>query len=497
MAVPATESRELVDAVLAGSPDSILVTDHDGRVVVANPAAQALFGYTADELVGLPIDELVPVEARASHSKQRAHFVRAGVPRRMGSLARLEALARDGRRIPVDVSLNPVRVGAEDFVIAYVRETLPRGRMLRQIEAANEITEHLLGGSPLTEVLTLVAARARWLTEGVAAWVVTPTRKGPLVITAVDGPGTEIFLGVELSATESRSARAMARRVPELIDDLSVAANVPPQAAVLRLGPGLYVPMVSADRSVGTLIIARPKGAHAFADFDVMLSVAFAGAAATAITLVEARTELEQRRVTAELERIAMDLHDRVIQRVFGIGMSLEGVRGSVGGAVGDRIGAAVDGLDEVIQELRQSIFRLSQPMLPERSLRGKLLALGERYAGQLGFAPAVKLRGPIDVMVSDDASAELVAICEEALSNVALHAQATQAHVLVAMDEGDIVLEIGDNGIGVPPGTEARGGLRSMATRAEKLGGSCTAELGHPRGTVIRCRVPADLQSG
>jgi len=485
----------LIGAIFAGSPDAIVVVDSSGRIVLSSSAVTTVFGYYPEELVGEPVEVLLPAESRQIHPTHRRRFTTSGRARQMGSGIQLMGLTRDGRRVPIDVSLTPVMVSDERYVAAFVRDASARRRTIEQVEAANDLTRRLLAGSALEEVLPLVTVKARALMAAAAAWLVMPSPDGPLVVNAADGPGTDILLGVQLSEVTSRSAQVMQRGEVDLVADLSLASNVPKAAAVLGLGPGLYVPISSAAGCVGTLVVARAAGSPGFDDFEVALAESYAGAAAVAMALGAARGAFDRLRLQEEDDRIARDLHDKVIQRAFAIGMSLEAVRGMAPPVVEARLVAAVDGLDEMIGELRNSIFRLSQPAGSDQGLRGRLFALIDRVTQQLGFSPRVAVRGALEVAVSTKVAEELLTVCAEALSNVARHSSAQNVQVVVAVEEGWVVLTVTDDGVGPgPDGVErsAGNGLRNMTDRATQLGGRCLVTSVEPHGTAVDWRVPA-----
>ena len=350
----------LIGAVFSNSSDAVIVVDDVGSIVLASAAITPLFGYYPEELVGESIELLVPDEHRDRHPRHRDSFVAMGRARRMGSGLQLYGLARDGTRLPIDVSLNPTEVGGRRYVAAFVRDATDRIRTSRQLEAANEVTSLLLTGASIDETLRLIMARARELVGGVAAWSAIPGSDEVLSIEAVDGPRTEVLFGMELSITESRAGRVVTSGEIDEVDEVTEAPNVPDAVRALGLGPAIYVPLAHEGARVGVLVIARRRGEPPFDRFDVNLISLFANAASVALVLGTNRLELDRLRVFEEDERIAGGLHDSVIQRAFAIALSLQAVRGFAAGQVLERIDSAVDGLDQLIRELRSSIFRLS-----------------------------------------------------------------------------------------------------------------------------------------
>jgi signal transduction histidine kinase len=194
-------------------------------------------------------------------------------------------------------------------------------------------------------------------------------------------------------------------------------------------------------------------------------------------------------------ERIARDLHDTVIQRLFATGLSLQGsarlVHTDADAAV-TRIETAVDDLDLTVKHIRSAIFELEASRVPSGSgLRARVLAVGREAIGALGFEPDFFFDGPIDSAVGDDLATELLATLREALSNVARHAQATRVRVEVVVTD-QVMLQVVDDGIGPPASGAARGhGLNNMEARASQWGGTFLLRTNSPKGTALAWQVP------
>ena len=189
-------------------------------------------------------------------------------------------------------------------------------------------------------------------------------------------------------------------------------------------------------------------------------------------------------------ERIARDLHDMVIQRLFAAGMSLQAVQGqALPKVVADRIASTINELDDTIRELRAAIFRLGQSS-EHRSLSAQLTELVHDRARHLGFEPDLRLVGDIDHL-PDFIADQLVATVTEGLSNVVRHAQASSTIVQIEHVRDRLSLSITDDGRGLPDGPKRSGGLSNMMWRAAELGGSCTVDRNDPSGTVLSWNVP------
>jgi two-component system sensor histidine kinase DevS len=192
----------------------------------------------------------------------------------------------------------------------------------------------------------------------------------------------------------------------------------------------------------------------------------------------------------SERERIARDIHDMVIQRLFAAGMSLQAVVGMAEPPmVSERVSSVVDELDDTIRELRSAIFQLGVPDA-RRSLVAHLAAVVDAGSDHLGFTPELRIIGDIDT-IPDFVGEQLVATVTESLSNVARHAKATESEVTVVLDDGALRLTVSDNGVGIVGSPKPNGGLSNIVWRATELGGTCVVQTGSPKGTVISWHVP------
>lgn len=477
--------------LLQASQNAVFVVDSAGVILFASAAVRELFDYEPEDVVGKPIEILVPERFRAVHQRHRQAFVDEGASRAMGLGLELTGRRRDGTEFAIDVGLSPFLAGTERVVGAFVRDASDRLRQEARLRAVNEITQRLLAGEKTEATLTLVAHRARGLVDGALAWVVTPSPRDELIVSAADGESAEAVIGVRISPDTSISKRAMTLRTSILVDDLSVEPAVPAEIRALGFGPGLYCPLSADERVLGALVVARPRGATDFTSSDIALVEVFANSAVVALTLGEDRLELEQLQVTAEHERIGRDLHDTVIQRLFALGMSLQSVERLASGPVAERIETVVDGLDEVIRDIRETIFRLERPTVAQSGLRAEVDEVVAGAAEQLGFIPRVGFQGPVDTATSSQLTPHVVAVLTEALSNIVRHASASAVEVIIAAEDGTLLVSVADDGVGPREGRSAGNGLRNISERAQSLKGSVSITPRKPTGTLVEWRVP------
>jgi signal transduction histidine kinase len=223
---------------------------------------------------------------------------------------------------------------------------------------------------------------------------------------------------------------------------------------------------------------------------DVRLPQQFAEQAGLALQVARARADRERLAVFEDRDRIARDLHDLVIQRLFAVGLALENTARMVGDRpdVAERVGRAVDDLDATIKDIRRSIFALS---VSEQStdVRRAVTDLVDRAARTLKFRPVLDLVGPVGSVIGPSLAPHVTAVLAEALSNVVRHAGAQ--HVEVRVEVGDrLRLTVRDDGRGIPEDA-SRSGLHNMRRRAEELGGSCVVDSAPGAGTTVAWQVP------
>jgi signal transduction histidine kinase len=259
----------------------------------------------------------------------------------------------------------------------------------------------------------------------------------------------------------------------------------------------LGVPIRVRGEVFGNLYLTDKTSAEVFTDVDEELVVGLAAAAGVAIDNARLHARVQELALVDDRARIARDLHDTVIQRLFATGLSLQGAAALIRTdptRASTRVESAVDDLDSTVKQIRSAIFAL-EPAVggPATSgIRSRVLELVNELTPTLGAEPTVLFDGPVDTATPDHLVGDVLATLREALSNVARHAKADHVEVRVRSNDGHLLLDVSDDGIGPPGPEEPRGrGLDNMAARARRLGGSLDLGAGEPRGTVLRWRIP------
>ncbi|MDT7575924.1 MAG: hypothetical protein QOH17_2257 [Pseudonocardiales bacterium] len=361
------------------------------------------------------------------------------------------------------------------------------------LRASATITRRLLSTDP-GNPLQLVVDLARDVAHADLVVVALPTADGAaLRVDVAVGSGADHVTGMRIPVAGSLCGRVLTTGRP-LRDSWNeespgLGSAVP---AELGLDPVLIVPLVGTRQVNGVLIAARQRERAAFTDDDLDMVSGFANQASLALELTEARLEQQRAAVADDRDRIAADLHDHVIQRLFAAGLSLQSVAKQLGPrtSAGERIAENITNLDQTISQIRTTIFKLHRASGAVTSgLRGRILDVLTEVTPALGFSPEIRFTGPLQSVVPDDIGEDLLAVLREALSNIARHANAESAAVDISVHDV-LTLHVVDDGIGIPAITR-RSGLANMAARAERHGGALRVTRGDRAGTELAWTVP------
>jgi signal transduction histidine kinase len=360
----------------------------------------------------------------------------------------------------------------------------------RWLEAAREITEMLLGTVDRTQALRLVATRARDLMEAEVAAILLP---GPspsgFTVEAVAGadPASAAELGLPLH--HEHAATVVRTGEPLVLDEAHGDSPPPPVEGWPLLGAMLLTPMAGGD-TTGVLILGwAPTAGPRIDDETVRLLQTFADQAGLALERARAQADRSRLAIFEDRDRIARDLHDLVIQRLFATGLGLQSLSRMVDEAAADRLTAFVGDVDQTIREIRSTIFGL-QDRHEGDDFRSQVHRVLAEMRPVLGLSPRLVMSGPVGAGVPDSVRPHVLAVLREALSNAARHAAATSVEVELHVGK-QVTLTVRDDGVGVDP-TTRRSGLLNMRQRAVRLGGDMTVEPAEAGGTRLVWTVPA-----
>ncbi|TWH01502.1 histidine kinase/DNA gyrase B/HSP90-like ATPase [Nocardioides sp. J9] len=313
--------------------------------------------------------------------------------------------------------------------------------------ATADIAARLSDPGPLPESCAVVAEQAREVAGADAAWV------------SLGEPGEQATVGYD---------------GVELDDTASV----------------LSVDFAPSARSQGSLSLGwQPDNEDAFHALDRQLVAVYAEQAATSLQLAEARDDQRRLAVLEDRDRIGRDLHDLVIQRLFAVGLGLQGTTRLVDRPeVAARIDQAVDDLDATIKDIRRAIFGLSAVETAD-DIQAEVTRLVERAGATLKFRPTLRFEGPVRTLVPDALAPDLLAVLAEGLSNASRHAEASAVEVVLSAGDR-IMLTVRDDGRGMDDSV-AESGLANIRRRAEKHGGTLEVDSAPGEGTVLTWDVP------
>lgn len=348
--------------------------------------------------------------------------------------------------------------------------------------ASAEVTRELLSPDGV-DALDLVAVRVQEITRASLVAVLLPSDGGTYTVARAAGTYGQDLVGVRTAAQE-KAAPVEPTTGPVALVCGPLGLDLPDVAA----SQALLVPLVDADDPRGLLLVLR-DGPPRFDDTDLSLAEAFAGQAALALGKREVRRAHEAMLVLEDRDRIARDLHDHVIQRLFASGLTLQSVHATIpDGPPRDRLAAQVAEMDETIRQIRRTIFELHDTEPGQGGVRRRLRRIASA-PGDGGAAVALQIDGPVDLALDDALADDVVAVAREGVSNARRHAQAARIELRCVVRGGEVVVTVSDDGRGIPEGA-ARSGLDNLVRRAEARSGSCHVTSG-PGGTTLRWRSP------
>lgn len=355
--------------------------------------------------------------------------------------------------------------------------------------AAAELTASVLGGeSP--DALGELIARVSALVETQAVFVVEldPVHRSASV-TAVAEDGRAVAEGA-IAVDQVRSALEGAQ--PMRLDALPIV----PAEAGWRAGPALVAPFALADDRAAALVAVREAGSAGFTSFELERATALARQAALALELATTRADRQRALLLEERARIARDLHDHVIQQLFGAGIELQSIESALGpGLLAERVDGAVASIDQAIAEIRTAIFALSHQQNGGGSLRHRVLDIVHEVGGSLPEPATVSFSGPVDVVSEPGLADDIAAFVREGLTNVVRHADASSASVSVSASADEIMVTVSDDGHGIGD-TTRRSGLANLDVRAHGRGGALKVDSSSG-GTRLRLHLPVPTTRG
>jgi len=466
------DDGELVEFVTTG------IDDRTRALIGDLPRGRGILGVIIEDPSGLRLRDLSAHPSSVGfppHHPPMTSFL--GMPVRIrgtvfGNLYLTEK-ADGGPFTDADEGLVEELARTAGYVISNARSFALSERRRQWLEASAELAELLQPPVDLDDVLPQIVCTARQVSRAsaVALW------------SSLGTDHDTVSVAPDADADWVAHVLAEARRNVEP-GSSSSAVTVSADGV-----PLVVVPLRSHLAPVTALVAVSQAGAGLLDVQDRDLFAGFADQVALSLDRTQALADRQELALISDRERIARDLHDIVIQRLFATGLQLQGVAAMVGSdAVTERLDASVSELDDTIKAIRGTIFELQDRR--GDSLRASVRGLVKEYVPVLGFTPAVRTSGPVDTAVPPALGSQLLAVLREAVSNVARHALADNAEVDVVVTADHVELRVADDGVGLPDEV-SESGLRNARRRADDLGGELLVAPATGRGTVLVWRVP------
>ncbi|HKN98552.1 MAG TPA: GAF domain-containing sensor histidine kinase [Pseudonocardiaceae bacterium] len=481
------EHGELTDFIYLG------IDDATRELIGDLPTGRGVLGVVIEEGKPLRLDDLAHHPASVgfppNHPPMRAFL---GVPLRtrgavFGRLYLTEK--HDGRPFTEeDEAVVQALAGAAGIAVDNARLYDEAQRRQQWLEASAEVTAQLLGAGDPTEILRLIAGRAVELSGADYTVIALPEdiEAAPqdvteLTVAVAAGLDSAAITGRKIPVTGSTSGAVFSDHVPRVVPRLryDVAAGLG-----VRFGPALALPLSTGDHIQGVLLVVRAPEAQPFDEHELQVVSSFADQASLALQRAESQAERRELELLADRDRIARDLHDHVIQRLFAIGLALQGTkRRARTPGVAERVQDHIDQLHEVIQDIRTAIFDLQVSQVGAGQVRTRLHQVITQLTEDAPLRTTVRMSGALDSL-SAGLAEQAEAVVREAVSNAVRHAKAQELVVTVSVDD-QLVIDVSDDGIGMPAAV-AHSGLHNLRQRALEAGGSFLVEPAASGGTRL-----------
>lgn len=357
-------------------------------------------------------------------------------------------------------------------------------RRERWSAASARVTAEILSSE--SDALPLIADEVAQLVDAELVCIVVPSgTDGQLRVAVARGERADEVRDDAFPSGSGIVGRALESNEPALIERLHEEWQ--PEA-----GPTFIVPLSGGDRMIGALTVTRGAGARRFSAADLELATEFSAQASVAIEIARGRADRSRLELSEDRARIARDLHDHVIQRLFAAGLSLQSTAGR-SPEVGPAILEQVDAIDQAITEIRTVVFALSGGG-PRRgqSLRHRLLDVVAELDHDLGTSPRLSFLGPVDLLVRAELAEDVVAVVRESLTNVARHARASRCDVEVAVEAQELRIRVDDDGVGFVA-SERSSGTANLLVRATSRGGAYSIDARPDGGTRVIWTAPLE----
>ena len=498
-------ARDLVDARFAalgvldsdGGLEHFLHAGIDAETVAAIgdlPTYCGLLGAVFDDPRPIRLDDVAEDERATGfppHHPRMTSFL--GLPIRSGDdfVGQLYLADREGGTFTAeDVELVSAFAATAGTAIEKARLHEQGQARQRWLLASAEISGMLLAPDSGSDPLQVIIEKICELADADLATLVLPAEDpGSFEVAVATGRGSDQLRGMQSSEENTMVEQAMATgrgsRVEAVEDEHRFEGHV---SRVAEVGPLMTVPLSGQQGAQGAIIVGRMSGRRGFTAADLELAEAFGIHAAIARELASARADQQRLTLMKDRSRIARDLHDHVIQRLFAAGLTMQSMTKIEGAPdFSDRLGTVIADIDATIRQIRASIHQLENAGSPPTDVTSIVREIVDQLSPDLGFAPCVHFDGPLGTVVAAAPTDAIAAVVREAVTNVAKHARATSLEVDLRFDGHELTVDVSDDGVGLGANDDPRrSGLNNLQRRADIWGGTLTLTANEPHGTRL-----------
>jgi PAS domain S-box-containing protein len=495
-AMPDRRGQTLERELLEFAPDAVIGVDEQGEIKLVNSLTEAVFGYGRGELIGQPVEMLVPSGLRTGHVSHRDRYFESPRTRPMGAGLDLYARRKDGTEFPCEISLSTVATNSGMMALAAIRDITARRRdrddlrrAVKRLQAATEVAIAIGGVTDLERVLDAIVERGRALVEARA-----------LIILLREGDELVVAATAAVAGGLDPKVGHLKFKVEEASEELLLGKFAGPTLGTKETGRALIAPLLFRGQSLGVVVALDHVGdpGH-FDDEHQRMLDAFAASAATGVATARSMAEerLQNTIDAAEQERgrWARELHDETLQSLAVLRMRLaSALRDESPDDLHDTGQEAVQQIDDEIVKLRRLITELRPASLDTIGLEAALYALAQQHqqAGEIRIECDFELPRETGERPAALLETAVYRLVQEALNNVSKHSMAQHAELRVREFRGQIEIEVSDDGVGFEPNLVREGfGLVGMRERAALLGGTLRIDSTPRSGTTIQAQIP------
>lgn len=501
-----------ITGIVDMASEAIISTDEAQQIIVFNKGAERIFGYTTDEAIGQLLDILLPQRFVGSHRKNMADFARSATTTRfMGEREEITGRRKNGENFPAEASISKLKVGDERIFTVVLRDITRRKQaeqereeLINALKALSEAARTITAELSLEQVLNTIAETAQGLIKAKYAALGVHDNKGNLArfVTAGLSQADRVKIG-HLPAGRGLLGSLLHQGQSIIVDDIAhhpQAVGFPESHPIMHSLLG--VPILSKGKLIGALYLTDKEDGTDFTENDRQLIEMLAYHAAIAIENARLYEQTQRLAILEERDRFARDLHDGIIQSIYGVGLSLDNIKATISPtnrAASEQINLSLKSLAQVINDIRNYIFDLRPQALKSKGLYARLEGLIQEFNVNALFFVEPDIDPNINAYMTDSQASHLFHIAHEALANVARHAKARNVHLSLNKEEDFIKLRVEDDGIGFKPPSKinhGHHGLNNIQARVSRLEAELNIDSALRQGTCLTVTLKSEVAS-